>query len=170
MYVRYLRPNHTCSAKRTDRHLAYRRRTHIFMLLNHRFFVSLYISFQHVGACALTSVLCALLLLSLSFCFGRLFVCLIWSWFASPAQAEDDVQLELSEDGILSVVSGDKKLWSSTLTPLGKRLPDFRYVQVRVEVCTDSSSGRRASRFCPRFLFFSRLLPFRLTFSGCVPV
>lgn len=41
-------------------------------------------------------------------------------------QAEDDVQMELSEDGILSVVSGDKKLWSSSLTPLGKRLPPFR--------------------------------------------
>lgn len=44
-------------------------------------------------------------------------------------QAEDDVQLELSEDGILSVVAGDKKLWSSTLTPLGKRLPAFRCVR-----------------------------------------
>lgn len=41
-------------------------------------------------------------------------------------QAED-VRLELSEDGILSVMGGDKALWSSTLTPLGKRLPAFRY-------------------------------------------
>lgn len=53
-------------------------------------------------------------------------------WVSCPVpvvligQAEGDVQLELSEDGILSVVSGDKKVWSSTLTPLGKRLPDFR--------------------------------------------
>eukprot|EP00752_Nemacystus_decipiens_P018298 g16414.t1 len=60
--------------------------------------------------------------------------------WASPAPkklaAGDDVQLELSEDGILSVVSGDKKLWSSTLTPLGKRLPDFR-----VEAKLDSMKG-----------------------------
>lgn len=60
--------------------------------------------------------------------------CLYRCSFSLLAQAEGDVQLELSEDGILSVVSGDKKLWSSTLTPLGKRLPDFRY-EKRVRLC-----------------------------------
>ncbi|CAM9915558.1 unnamed protein product [Ectocarpus sp. 6 AP-2014] len=57
----------------------------------------------------------------------------LWS---SPAPkklaAEDEVQLDLSEDGILSVMAGDKKLWSSTLTTLGKRLPNFR-VEARLD-------------------------------------
>ncbi|CAM9655072.1 unnamed protein product [Ectocarpus sp. 13 AM-2016] len=57
----------------------------------------------------------------------------LWS---SPAPkklaAEDEVQLNLSEDGILSVMAGEKKLWSSTLTTLGKRLPNFR-VEARLD-------------------------------------
>eukprot|EP00904_Undaria_pinnatifida_P006515 jgi/Undpi1/2994/HiC_scaffold_14.g06371.m1 len=62
----------------------------------------------------------------------------VWS---SPAPkkasfAAEDVRLELSEDGILSVMGGDKALWSSTLTPLGKRLPAFR-----VEARLDAAKG-----------------------------
>lgn len=62
----------------------------------------------------------------------------LWS---SPAPKKatfsaEDARLELSEDGILSVMGGDKALWSSTLTPLGKRLPAFR-----VEARLDAAKG-----------------------------
>lgn len=37
-----------------------------------------------------------------------------------------DVRLELTNDGLLVVMAGTQRLWSSTLTPLGKRLPPYR--------------------------------------------
>ncbi|CAM9739825.1 unnamed protein product [Ascophyllum nodosum] len=57
--------------------------------------------------------------------------------FVSPAPRtkdfeETNVHLQLGEDGILAVVAGEKKLWSSTLTPLGKHLPPFR-VEARLD-------------------------------------
>ena len=51
---------------------------------------------------------------------------LIGGRLRDAASQETNVHLQLGEDGILAVVAGEKKLWSSTLTPLGKHLPPFR--------------------------------------------